>query len=165
MKEFSSFASFADHLLRTAAVGEEVTHHLAEKSGEIVQKNAQNRLGEYQDYTGPFNSWAPLADSTKADRAAKGFPEDEPELRTGELRDSIEVKAQGNEAVIGSDSDIALYQELGTDKMPPRPFLGPAIYDSKLPIGELSATTIIAWVCGLGWRRPAKIALPGASIE
>lgn len=157
MKEFASFGSFARHLAITAAIGPEVTHHIAEKAAELVQTNAQNRLGEYQDYTGPFNSWAPLADSTKEDRVAKGFPEDEPLLRTGDLRDSIEVSAKGGEAVIGSVADIALYQEVGTDKMPPRPFLGPAIYDSKLSIGELSARTVVAWICGLGWKRPTKL--------
>lgn len=157
MKEFNSFGSFARHLMVVAAVGEEVTHHLAEKSAEIIQKDAQKRIGEYQDYEGPFNSWAPLADSSKADRVAKGFPEDEPLLRTGDLRDSIEVKARGNEAVIGSVGDIALYQEVGTDKIPPRPFLGPAGFASKLPIGELSAKTIVAWVSGLGWKRPSQL--------
>jgi HK97 gp10 family phage protein len=159
MKEFSSFGSFARHLLVTAAVGEEVTHHLTEKAAELIKDDAQKRIGEYQDYTGPFPGWAPLADSTKADRVAQGFSEDEPLLRTGELRDSITVSAKGNEAVVGSDSDIALYQEVGTDKIPPRPFLGPAGYDSKLGIGELSAKTIVAWISGLGWKRP-QIKLP-----
>lgn len=155
MKEFSSFGAFARHLAVTAAIGEEVTHHITEKAAEIIKEDAQKRIGEYQDGVGPFVTWAPLADSTKEDRVAKGFTEDDPLLRTGELRDSIHVSAKGNEAVVGSDSDIALYQELGTEKgIPPRPFLGPAGYESKLNIGEMSAKTVIAWISGLGWKRP-----------
>lgn len=157
MKEFQSFGSFARHLLVTAAVGEEVTHHITEKAGKIIQKDAQKRIGEYQGYTGPFNSWAPLAEATIADRVAKGFTPDDPLLRTGDLRDSIQVEAKGNEVIVGSDSDIAMYQELGTEKIPPRPFLGPAAFDSKLNIGEMAAKTAIAWLSGLGWKRPSQL--------
>lgn len=154
MKEFASFGSFARHLAVTAVVGEEVTHHITEKAAKIIQEDAQKRIGEYQDYTGPFNAWAPLAESTQEDRVAKGFTADDPLLRTGELRDSIEVSAKGNEAVVGSVGDIALYQEVGTDRIPPRPFLGPAGYDSKLSIGEMAGETLVAWISGLGWKRP-----------
>lgn len=159
MKEFTSFGAFARHLGVLAAVGEEVTHHVTEEAAKIIQRDAQHRLGEYQGYAGPFNSWAELADSTKADRVAKGFPENEPELRTGEMRDSIETSVKGNEAVVGSASDIAMYQELGTERMPPRPFLGPAAYEAKHPISEMAARSVIAWISGLGWKRP-QIKLP-----
>lgn len=157
MREFQSFGAFGRHLLATAAIGEEVTHHITKEAAEIVQKDAQKRIGEYQDSTGPFNTWAPLAEATVADRVANGFSPDEPLLRTGELRESIEVEAQGDKAVVGSRSDIAMYQELGTSKIPPRPFLGPAAYDSKLSIGEMAAKTVIAWVSGLGWKRPSQL--------
>jgi HK97 gp10 family phage protein len=157
MREFQSFGAFGRHLLATAAIGEEVTHHITEQAAEIIKADAQKRIGEYQEYTGPFNTWAPLAEATVADRVAQGFSPDEPLLRTGELRDSIEAEAKGDKAVVGSTSDIALYQELGTDKIPPRPFLGPAGYDSKLPIGEMAAKTMIAWICGMGWKRPSQL--------
>lgn len=157
MREFQSFGAFGRHLLAISAVGEEVTHHLAEKAAEIIKDDAQKRIGEYQEYTGPFNSWKPLAEATVADRIAQGFTPDDPLLRTGELRDSIEAVVKGNEAVVGSTSEIAMYQELGTAKIPPRPFLGPAIYDSKNSIGELAAKTIVAWVSGIGWKRPSQL--------
>jgi phage gpG-like protein len=157
VKEFNGFGGFARHLAVTAAMSGEVTHHLTEKSAELIKADAQKRIGEYQDYTGPFIGWAPLAESTVADRIAKGFTPDDPLLRTGDLRDSIEVSARGAEAVIGSRSEIALWQEVGTDKIPPRPFLGPAIYDSKLNIAEKAAKTVIAWVSGLGWKRPSQL--------
>lgn len=157
MREFEGFGRFATHLAVLAIEGEAVTEHLTEKSAEMVQKNAKARLGDYQDYTGPFNSWPELADSTKADRVAQGYAENEPLLRTGDLRDSIEVTRHHDEAVVGSTSDIALWQEIGTERMPPRPFLGPALYDSKLNIAERAGDTIIAWVSGLGWKRPRQL--------
>ena len=73
-----------------------------------------------------------MADSTKSERAALGYPENEPLLRDGTLRDSIKHKVvmtgiSSGEAHIGSDSPIAEYQELGTSRIPPRSFLGGAL--------------------------------------
>lgn len=159
--EFSSFGSFARHLGRLALIGEEVTHHVTEESAKIIQRDAKNKLGEYQDPAGPFNAWKSLADSTMAARELAGYPANEPLLVTGHLRDSITFMAHGNEAVVGSDDEIALYQELGTERggqehIPPRPFLGPAAFEAKHPIGVMAANTLIAWVSGRGWIRPTK---------
>jgi hypothetical protein len=46
-----------------------------------------------------------------------------PWLRTGALRESIGHEVNGAVAVIGSSSDVAVDQELGTRAIPPRPFL------------------------------------------
>jgi negative regulator of sigma E activity len=46
-----------------------------------------------------------------------------PWLRTGALRASISHVTDGNVAVVGSTSDVAVDQELGTRTIPPRPFL------------------------------------------
>ena len=94
--------AFARHLMRVAAVGEEVTNHVTSEAAKIVRDNAKGRIGDYQDHVGPFKAWAPLAESTKADRVAKGYPEDEPLLREGVLRDSIEADSRGNTALVGS---------------------------------------------------------------
>jgi hypothetical protein len=48
-----------------------------------------------------------------------------PWLRTGELRASINHDVDGTTAVIGSSSQVAVDQELGTRTVPPRPFLAP----------------------------------------
>jgi phage gpG-like protein len=53
---------------------------------------------------------------------------DTPLLDTGQLRDSISAYVQMHDdehgrAVVGSDSEIAVYQELGTSRIPPRSFL------------------------------------------
>ena len=78
----------------------------------------------------------------------------EPLLRTGGLRDSISTHVEGAEATVGSVSPIALYQEQGTEHIPPRPFLGPAAFEGKKPIGAAVAMHLIAWVAGVSWRRP-----------
>lgn len=46
-----------------------------------------------------------------------------PWLRTGELWASITCEATDTVAVIGSSDPVAVYQELGTSAIPPRPFL------------------------------------------
>lgn len=51
---------------------------------------------------------------------------DTPWVRTGALRDSIAATANGLEAAIGSNDPAAAPQEMGTARIPPRPFLAPA---------------------------------------
>jgi len=50
---------------------------------------------------------------------------DVPWVRTGALRDSIEATASGLQAAVGSNDPAAAPQELGTSRIPPRPFLAP----------------------------------------
>ena len=50
---------------------------------------------------------------------------DEPWLRSGALRDSVGAEADGLQAVVGSSDPAAVPQELGTARMPTRPFLVP----------------------------------------
>ncbi len=50
---------------------------------------------------------------------------DRPWTRTGALRDSIAAQADGLSAAIGSNDPAAAPQELGTSRIPPRPFLAP----------------------------------------
>jgi hypothetical protein len=162
LTEFKSFGAFAKHLLRTAVIGEEVSHHITAEGAKIIQRDAQAKLGVYQEAVGPFPEWAELADSTKADRVAQGFTENDPLRRSGGLAESIEVHALGNDAVVGSQDPVALWQEEGTTQggaphIPPRPFLGPAAFGAKRPIGVMAANTMVAWIAGKGWLRPAKL--------
>jgi HK97 gp10 family phage protein len=57
---------------------------------------------------------------------APGGDHDAPWLRTGALRASISQRADALEVVVGSDSEVAEFQERGTARVPPRPFLAPA---------------------------------------
>jgi hypothetical protein len=72
-------------------------------------------LGSYE------YGWPPLQPETVA-RKATG---DSPLLETGEMRDSIgyTIIEPGKRAEVGSNSDIAVYQELGTETIPARSFL------------------------------------------
>ena len=122
---------FATLVGEMALAAHKVSEVAMERAAKVVEKEAKQSLGTYQDESGPFVAWADLADSTKADRVAKGYPEDEPELRDGTLRDSIEhtltrSRLEDVEAQIGSNSDIMVFQELGTENMPPRSILGGA---------------------------------------
>lgn len=158
--EFRSFGALGAHFARLAAAGEAVTHHIAEQAAQIVEKDAKERIGSYQDAAGPFGAWANLAPSTVDDRIRKGFTPDDPLLRTGGLRKSYGHVTDGAVAVVGSSSLIALYMEQGTSKMPPRAVVGPAAVASSEAIGRVAATTLIAWVSGAGWVKP-RIQLPG----
>lgn len=160
MREFQSFGAFGKHLVKMAAQGEVVTTEITAKAANIVLDDAKDRIGVYQDAAGPFPAWAPLAERTTQDRISKGFSPFEPLLRTGDLRDSYSTGQEGHEAVIGSDSDIAVYQEVGTPTIPPRPVLGPAAFEGKPKIGAVAAAIMVAWLIGEPWKRLQSIKLP-----
>ncbi|OND79020.1 hypothetical protein AQ938_07000 [Burkholderia pseudomallei] len=130
MREFNSLTTFAAHLIRLDGGILLRMHAGLDRVAAHIERTAKAEIGQYQPAVGPFDAWAPLAEATKDDRVRNGFPEDEPLLRTGEMRDSISRRVRGLEAEIGSTSDKLVYQELGTANaahpIPPRPVLGPA---------------------------------------
>lgn len=143
MKEFS-LTSFTTHLAEMAVntvVSLNVGLHAA---ANVIEKSAKEKIGHYQGESGPFPEWAPLADATEDEKARLGYPLGAPLERTGELRDSIEHEVVGLEAVVGSKDPVAEWQEFGTDRIPPRPFIGPAAFESKDKVeGILGAATVI----------------------
>ena len=62
-----------------------------------------------------------------------------PWLRTGKLRASIGHQTDGAVAVVGSSSEVAVDQELGTPSIPPRPFLAPTAARSAHDVVRLLA--------------------------
>jgi hypothetical protein len=100
---------------------------------EIVMVEAEKRAKEV---IGTYTfGWPQLAESTQADRVAKGYAANEPLLRDGSLRASIEhtteLTATGAEGVLGSGEKTALWAELGTSRgEPPRPFLSESLMRS-----------------------------------
>ena len=61
---------------------------------------------------------------------AEGYAKEEAPIDTGELRNNISYATMDNRAVaIGSNTEYAIYQEMGTYKMSPHPFIQPAIND------------------------------------
>jgi hypothetical protein len=85
----------------------------------MIRDEAKAAIGTYK-----FR-WPHLAESTQEDRLRKGFSEDEPGLRTGEMRESIEAKIVVDEelAYVGSNNDKLVWFELGTQSQPPRSVL------------------------------------------
>lgn len=137
MTEFKSIASFVDHLATLHAKEALALRTGLKRSAEIVEKQAKSEIGNYQHAVGSFDAWQELADSTKEDRLKKGFTENDPLLRDGALRNSIKHEVHGLDAVIGSESEIALYQEIGTNTIPPRSFLGTALENKQSQIVRL----------------------------
>lgn len=128
---FESPLKFAEHLVQAVAQEELALHEGLKKALRMVRNKARGKIGHYQAEAGPFNEWPELADSTKQDRVNQGYPADKPLLREGTLRDSIVDEVAIIEGVVGSKDPIAAYQEYGTDRIPARPFIGPAAYESK----------------------------------
>ena len=130
MIEFRDLAALAAHFEKIAMLQSTVDKAALTKGAIRVERLAKSKIGTYQPEAGPFSEWRELAESTQADRRGKGFNEDDPLLRTGELRDSIGYTVEPHEAAVGSASQIASYQELGTRTIPPRSFLGSAAVES-----------------------------------
>jgi HK97 gp10 family phage protein len=156
VKQYSSFGAFARHLEKLAVTAPEVTHLMVKAGTEEIKDVAQGEIGFYQTDIAPYPDWAPLADSTEAEKARLGYEPDAPLLRTGDMRASIKSEAEGNEAVVGSNDEKLKYHEFGTDKMPPRPVLGPAAHYSTPRILSRMATTTLYWLSGRGWRNQLR---------
>lgn len=121
--DLNMFAREMSHASARIATELEVVFRVIVKE---IKETAKEEIGVYQPAVGPFDAWAPLATSTKADRVRQGYTEDDPLLRSGELRNSIESEVVGLAAIVGTKSQIGFWQEIGTDRIPPRPFIGPA---------------------------------------
>lgn len=161
MIEYKTFGGFAQHLEKLAMMGPEAGEAIAEQVAIMIRDDAKAKLGHYQAASGPFASWAPLAQETRDERVELGFTPDDPLLRSGQLRDAIDSSLQIGGAAIGVPhaahigpkgevedvGDIALRMELG-DGAPPRPFLGPAAFESKHRAQQLAGTAVVAWLTG-----------------
>ncbi|AVF41503.1 hypothetical protein AL486_18725 [Pandoraea apista] len=148
MKEFGDLMSFAVHLSTIATAVDRSLHRGLKKVAVVIEKRAEAKFGDYQTGVGPFPAWSALAESTRADRVALGFAPDDPLLRSGSLRDSVQHQVSHLEAIIGSPDERMAWQELGTDKIPPRPVLGPSAVESKIEIEQIVAGAAVSGLLG-----------------
>ena len=155
MSEYG-LASFAIHLAELSTAGALELNHGLNKACQVIEAKAKAKIGHYQSESGGFPEWEPLADSTEEEKERLGYPLGAPLLREGDLRDSITHEVGLLEAVVGSKSPIAAYQEYGTDRIPPRPFIGPAAFESKEVIFKILGTTVVTGLCK-GGRIPSGL--------
>lgn len=116
-----------------------------EEVGELFKHESQERIGHYQGAEGPFEAWAQLAKETQEQRERLGYSPNDPLLRRGLVRDSIEVAATEESVVVGvPDKEvqtedgksvnigvIAEVLEKGNEHIPPRSFLGGAFFHER----------------------------------
>lgn len=121
-----SLLEFALHLASREVAIHTAANAALERVAKRIEATAKSEFGVYQAAVGPFDAWPELAESTQEERVRLGFTENDPLLRSGGLRNSISHRVADLEAEIGSDEDVMVYQEFGTEHIPPRPVLGPA---------------------------------------
>jgi len=154
-----SLSEFAIHLAEVAATEAVEIQKGLGRAAEVIEKAAKKQIGHYQPAVGPFPAWAPLAESTQAQRERLGYTPNDPLYRSGELKDHITHTVEAFEAMIGVKEgdvdergtdigDIAIWMELGTRRVPARPYLGPAAYRTKKKVGRILAASAVAGIVG-----------------
>ena len=143
---FNSLAELAAHLLAAEIALKRAEHNMLKKAALLIEREAKGEIGFYQPDVGPFPAWAQLAESTEASKAAKGYPGGAPLLASGDMRKNITHEIHGQEAVIGSPDEEAIYHEFGTSKMPPRPIFGPAVYKNLEKLHFMMGTEVVAGI-------------------
>lgn len=123
-------------------------------AGAMIAEEAKSYIGSYQPTRDPdFPAWAPLTPQTQAERVRLGYSPDDPLLRSGALRDAIEVRVAGFAVSVGVPAtpvagsnatlgEIASWMEWGTATVPRRPFLLPAAFGKRYAAIELVWATI-----------------------
>jgi phage gpG-like protein len=145
MLTFGYFGQAAQHLL-SLKLGQQ--HTAMEAACVLVENEAKGLIGNYQSAFSPFAAWPELAQATKDQRVSLGYSENDPLLREGDLRDSIDHLSAHTIGVVGSAEDVAVYQELGTAKIPPRSFLGLAAHLKAHDIASLLGHGVVGTLVG-----------------
>lgn len=92
-----------------------------------IEKTARGEFGEYQPSIGAFPEWPELADETQRRREAAGYSPNDPLLVTGKMREHTKSEVHGLEGFVGSTSPLMPIHEFGTEHIPARPVIGPAL--------------------------------------
>jgi len=150
MRAFNDVAAFIAHLETLERTIHKQTTGALEKSAKLIEKTAKASIGYYQPAAGPYPAWEQLAPATLAHHDRMGVG-DSPLMVTGQLYASIQHEVEDDKAVIGSKMDIAADQEFGTDHIPARPFMGPALYVNKAKLEKIMGDALFTAVAGHTW--------------
>ncbi len=148
-RKFNSLEEFSKFMNKVSKSYDGYQKAALIQMGEELEKDAKGRIGHLQSGGLAIPGWAPLADSTIADKQRKGYDFNEdhnPLYRTGELRDSIGHSVQGNKLSVGSDSEIMVYQDKGTPTIPARSVLGLTFYKSRKYIEKTLGDFLLFWI-------------------
>ncbi len=145
--KFSSIPQFLDFLRTRPGAVEAAQKRGLEAAGRMFQTTARDMIGE------EIPDWADLAASTVEEKQRLGFTDrispTDPLYRTGELRASIRSVVDGSRVTLGTDDPVGEWQEFGTQRMPPRPFIGPAVHNDYRDAAELIANYELGAAMGL----------------
>ena len=140
MSVFSVLA-FVAHLGTIEKEMHEASHLIVRRACQMIATEAKRVLG-----TEGYN-WPALSEHTK--KTQPGML-----LETGEMRASIEWTAHGNEGQVGSNNDKAVWHELGTSRIPPRPFLAGALHQKAPEIVKMAGKVAHATIGPGGLHSP-----------
>ena len=130
----TTLAGFAARMLVLNKELKQAEQDILEKGARMIRAEARAAIGTYT-----YN-WERLKPETVA-RKRSG---DSPLLETGELRDSISYTVGIGEAHVGSNNDKAVWHELGTKRVPPRPFLMRAAIQQERAIARMARRRVAA---------------------
>ncbi len=135
-------AEFAGLLNRTSDLLPARIEGALHTLGKHIAREAAGYIGV------PRPEWRPLSPATEARKAEEGYPTGAPLLRTSEMKNSIDYNVTGHKLTVGSTEKYAPEQELGTSRIPPRPFLSLAMNNSMDYAGVLFGTLILQTLQG-----------------
>jgi phage gpG-like protein len=139
-REFESLEALALHIVMVEAAWRTRRKEALNEVAKIIKEDAREQIGHYQPQVGNYLAWEPLAESTEDEKARIGAPPDAPLEREGDLKKSFRSTPVGNdEMIVGSTDPNMEWHEFGTEKMPPRSVLGPALFKNIEDIRELLA--------------------------
>ena len=138
-----------------------------DRAARRIVKEAQHRVGEYQEAEGPFAAWSELSEATKEERRRAGYSDNDPLLRDGTLRDAITHTVESgmgkHKATIGVKHAmvshgyssepvdigmVAAVQERGNAHVPPRSFIGGAGYLLAPVVRDIVGHAVAAAIAG-----------------
>lgn len=142
MRSFGTIDAFLQHLATLPAAVAAAERHGMEAAGASLVTGAQGMIGE------EIAQWAALAASTVEEKSRLGYTgrvsATDPLYRTGELRLSIKFSVAPGTLTLGTNDPIAAFQEFGTARIPPRPFIGATMFRDGRAAADLVAGYMVA---------------------